>query len=55
MFLEISQNSQENTSARVSFFNKVSIFLLRAFHGQLAIVNLANSFILEASVSAPSN
>ena len=24
MFLEISQNSQENTSARVSFFNKVA-------------------------------
>ena len=24
MFLEISQNSQENTCARVSFFNKVA-------------------------------
>ena len=28
---------------------------VRAFYGQLGIVNLANSFILEASLSAPTS
>ena len=53
MFLEISQNSEENTCARVSFFNKVAGLKLQVFSCEVCEIS-KNTFLYRIPLVAAS-